>query len=429
MFPVLRATRTRCLRAASHVGAFVAGAAFATAALAHALPGLERPRAPHDSAAETFAEALRHIDRYYVEPVAAEVLAHDAIASIVSTLDDHSAFLGPSDYRRLKEDTGGAYSGIGISLARGGDGEIVIDRVIAESPAARAGIVRGDRVLAVDGVAATELGERAPRRFEERLRGTSGSRVVLHISRADEELEIVLEREPIAPPSVEWTVIDDEGAPAFGIVVIERFHEGTGREVARALGEIARRTGYPMPGVVLDLRGNPGGLLDAAIDVADLFLDRGIIARVRGRGGAIVSQWQARDAGTFEVPLIVLVDRQSASAAEVLAGSLQDHGRAIVAGSASYGKGSVQTLFDLPGGSGLRLTTSHYYTPAHRAIDADGLAPDIRLPDDVMAGPTVASDTALDLRWRRDGALTWAVETLTEGAGELAARGPGGPID
>jgi carboxyl-terminal processing protease len=413
------------LRAASHLGAFVAGAALGAAALAHALPTpLPREVEPHVEAAELFSEALRHVDRYYVEPVIPHDLAQDAVRAVVDALDGDSAFLPPGEYRRLQEDTGGRHSGVGVSLAPSKAGPSV-ERVVAGSPAARAGVSPGDQIREVNGVAAADLGDRAPRVFEEMLRGRPGSRVEVRVARADKDRLLALVREPIATPSVEWTVVDAGASAGVGIVTIERFQDGTGREVARALGGIARQTGYPLRGVVLDLRGNPGGLLEAAIEVADLFLDEGLIARVRGRRGAVVSQWRARAAGTFrDVPLLVLLDRGSASAAEILAGALQDHERAVLAGGPSYGKGSVQTLFDLPGGSGLRLTTSHYYTPLDRAIGADGLVPNISLDDELLDASPVRSVEALASRWRHDAALTWAVDIVgSDGAG-FTARGP-----
>ncbi len=403
----------------------MAGAAVATAALAHAVPAsgpMVEP--PHDEAKETLVGAYERIARHYVGEVDGSALAHAAVKAMVEELDADSAFLSPRDYRRLKEDTDGRHSGVGIMLSSDGEGPPVIDRVIVDSPAARAGLASGDRVRAVGDERAEDVAGEPADRFEELLRGAPDTRVVLRAAREGRERDFELVREPVSPPSVEWTVVPptSDGEPSVGLVAIERFHDGTRREVARALSKIARQGGESPGGVVVDLRGNPGGLLDAAIDVADLFVSDGNLASVRGRGGAVVSEWEANGAGTFtDVPAVVLIDRGTASAAEILAGALQDHDRALVAGSDSYGKGSVQTLFDLPDGSGLRLTTSHYYTPAERPIGAEGLGPDISLRD--LAEGKAWPAGALDGRWQRDDdLLVWAVETLYA---EEAASGPG----
>jgi carboxyl-terminal processing protease len=377
---------------ASHAASFLAGAILATATFAGARGGDgDRYRT-----LDTFAQALSHVATSYVDPVEERKLLYDATRGLVGGLDPHSAFFPPGRYRRLRQDTEGAFGGVGLTLGPGVTDDRdprsqpwpFVDDVVPGSPADRAGVRAEDRVVAVDGQPTTDDGKetRDAGQWELRLRGASGTRVSITVRRdgwsAPRTFSLV--REQVKMPSVEHLVV----MPGVGYLAIRRFQEATTDDVAAALARLRSKGGLGV--LVLDLRGNPGGLLDQAIHVADLFLDSGTIATIRGRRGAIEEQ-VAHAPGTWSgFPIICLVDQQSASAAEILAGALQDHRRAVMVGLPTYGKGSVQTFFDLEDGSGLKLTTARYYTPSGRSLEGTGITPDIVVDafaaEEVVAG-------------------------------------------
>lgn len=382
---------------ASHLGAFLAGAVIATAVGAPALPG---PRANADryAALDTFAQSLSYIANQYVDPVDERLLIYGGVSGMVSRLDEHSAFLPPQLYRRLREDTEGEFGGIGITLEAGPDtssetNHPVVRTVVAGSPAARAGLAAGDRLLAVDGKPTAGKDVRASARvWEMHLRGRSGTRLELMIRRPSwpQPRRFSLLRERVKVPTVEWLALE----PGIGYLALKRFQEATSADVGNALRILL---GRGVESLILDLRNNPGGLLDQAVRVADLFLDKGVIVTIRSRTDDD-EQAVAHAPGTFsDLRLLVLVDEGTASAAEILAGALQDHGRAIIMGQPSYGKGSVQTFMNLRDGSGLKLTTARYYTPRGKSLEGTGITPDVMVEafaGDVIVAGTADADTA-----------------------------------
>jgi carboxyl-terminal processing protease len=366
----------------SHVASFVAGAVAATAVGVRAVPG-RNPDVDRFASLDAFAAALHHVSGDYVEPVEERTLVWNAIAGMARTLDVHSTFLPPRRYDRLRQDTEGAFGGVGLTLGPGDADDLmpqaepwpIVDELVDGSPAARAGLRVEDRIVTVDGRPTTERGAATAdaEAWEARTRGASGTRVELGVLRAgwSAPRTFSLVREQVTMPTVEAAVVE----PGLGYLAIRRFQEATHDDTRAALARLAAAGALDV--LVLDLRGNIGGLLDQGIRVADLFLADGTIVTVRGRRGAVETH-PAHAAGTFaDVRLVVLVDGNTASAAELLAGALQDHRRGVVMGLPTYGKGSVQTFYDLPDGSGLKLTTARYYTPRGASLEGVGITPDV----------------------------------------------------
>ncbi|HEU5058346.1 MAG TPA: S41 family peptidase [Kofleriaceae bacterium] len=379
---------------ASHVAAFLGGVVLATALVARAVPDSGASRSSRDRYAtlDSFAQALSYIASEYVDEVPERDLVYAAIGGMVRQLDRHSAFLKPKSYQRLREDTEGEFGGVGFELGEPPEGARppypVVESLIAGSPAARAGVREGDRIVEIDGrktveggevkasKAAASEGDRKVRRLGALLRGPAGTRLELSILPAagGSLARRTLVRELVKVPTVEWLALP----PRVGYISIRRFQEATASDVEGALRDIKSRLGGAPGALILDLRGNPGGLYDQGVRVADLFLDGGLIVKVVSRGGRHVETEVAQEAGTWRgFPMIVIVDQGSASAAEIVAAALQDHGRATVLGLPTYGKGSVQTFLDLADGSGLKLTTARYVTPSGRSLEGAGIQPDV----------------------------------------------------
>jgi carboxyl-terminal processing protease len=376
----------RSTTVASHIAAFMAGVVLATALVAGALPDSSaRPARDRYATLDALAQALSFILNEYVDEVHERDMVYAAIRGMVRSLDRHSSFLGPRSYQRLREDTEGEFGGVGFELveAQGGarPGYPVVEGLVVGSPAHRAGIREGDRVVEIEG--RSTLGEGGGQPLAQRvrqlgalLRGPAGTRIELAIASGDggRAERRVLVRERVKVPTVEWFALP----PGVGYISIRKFQEATSNDVEAALRALRSRFGGRLRALMLDLRGNPGGLYDQAVRVSDLFLAEGLIVRVTSRGGRHTETEVAHKAGSWTgFPMIVLVDQGSASAAEIVAGALQDHGRATVIGLPSYGKGSVQTFLDLSDGSGLKLTTSRYYTPAGRSLEGAGIQPDL----------------------------------------------------
>lgn len=386
---------------ASHVACFAAGVAVATAVGAIASP---KKMPDRYASLDAFAQALHRISTEYVEPVDEQKLLWDAARGLTAGLDVHSTFLPPRRYQRVRQDTEGAFGGVGLTLGPGGPDDAlpdaapwpIVDEVVAGSPADRAGLAIDDRIVAVDGRPTTDQGKELHEAgtWEARTRGASGTRVELSVLRPGwtEPRAFSLVREQVKMPSVEHLAVEAK----IGYLAIRRFQEATHDDAKAALEALDAAGASDV--VILDLRGNPGGLLDQGIRVADLFLEKGVITTIHGRQGAI-EQHSAHAAGTWTKPrLIVLVDPQTASAAEILAGALQDHKRATVMGLPTYGKGSVQTFYDLADGSGLKLTTARYLTPSGRSLEGTGITPDVLVDtfeaEVVVAGQPAAEDDA-----------------------------------
>jgi carboxyl-terminal processing protease len=321
-----------------------------------------------------FARALAFIELAYVEPVDQEALVHGAIRGLADSLDPHTVFMDPEEYAIFQSDAEGRFAGIGVEVSTR-DGWLTILSVFDGGPAAKAGLQPGDRFLAIEGEEARDL-----RLYDavRRIRGEPGTPVNVTIRREGEAdaLERTLTRAFIELDPV------DVGLLREGIVYvrIKAFQDGTARALRRSLDravtELKKKGG--VRGLLIDLRDNGGGLLDEAVWVSDEFLATGVIVSTRGRDGRVIKQYSARRAGTRpKWPIVVLINENTASAAEIVAGALQDQKRGIVVGVRSFGKGSVQTIFDLPGGSALKLTISRYFTPSGRSIQAQGIEPDL----------------------------------------------------
>jgi carboxyl-terminal processing protease len=324
----------------------------------------------------TFARALAHIETSYVGVVDQDALIYGAIRGMVRTLDPHSDYLDPAEYRILASDTQGRFGGIGVEIDVR-DGWLTVTAVFPAGPAQRAGVRVGDRFVAIDGARARDMPiEEAVRR----MRGEPGTEVRVTLRRQEDApaFESTMRREIIAVDAVEADVLADRHV----YVRLRIFQETTTRELQDVLdrAEIAAREQGGIRGILLDLRDNPGGLLDQAVSVTDEFLSEGIIVTTRGRDDRELSTATARSSGTrSEWPMVVLVNGYTASAAEIVAGALHDHGRAVIVGTRTFGKGSVQNVIELPDASALKLTVARYYTPSGRSIQAQGIDPDIMI--------------------------------------------------
>jgi carboxyl-terminal processing protease len=321
-----------------------------------------------------FARALSHIEVSHVEPPDQDELIYGAIRGMVDTLDPHSSFLDPDEIARLNADTEGRFGGVGVEIDVR-DGWITVHGVLPGGPAERAGLLQGDRFLVLDGVGARDLRVSEAVRI---MRGEPGTQVTVRVRRdgVEDAIELTMTREVIEVQAVEASVLPDR----IAYVRIRSFQATTTTELRAALDEAVRETAAAggLRGVLLDLRGNPGGLLDEAVLVADEFLTEGTIVSTRGRDGVVIEEASAHGPGTRpDWPLVVLVDYFSASAAEIVAGALRDHRRALVVGTRTWGKGSVQNVIDLPDGSALKLTVARYYTPNGDSIQAVGIEPDV----------------------------------------------------
>lgn len=321
--------------------------------------------------ARAFDEVLRQVQANYVSEVSEEDLMISALRGMLDELDDHSLFLDRRDFRDLQADTSGEFGGIGIELGLT-DGYFTVIAPMNGTPAARAGLRAGDRIVAVDGDSLK--GEKLID-VVQRLRGEPGTEVALEIRRADERTTVTLERAVIALASVDARLLE----PGFGYVRISQFQSGTAAAFEEALADLEQISGEDgLHGVILDLRDNPGGVLQASVAVADALLERGMIVYTEGRQPSSRHTYRASAGDLLDAaPVVVLMNRGSASAAEIVAGALQDHGRATVMGSTSYGKGSVQSVMPVSGEQAIKLTTAYYYTPSGRSIHHAGIDPDV----------------------------------------------------
>ena len=334
---------------------------------------------------DVFSHVLSLIQNNYVEDVDDAKLLYGAIEGMVRTLDPHSTFMEPKAYAALKQETDGEYGGVGVEIAVRGD-DIVVVTPIDDTPASRAGLAPGDKLLEIDGAQTRGWKEIDGVKA---LMGAPGTTCVLKVARASwpEPRTMTLVRDVVRVVSVESRLYDHR----FGYVKIKNFQDRTDVYLKKALDSLRAQAGGPLAGVVLDLRHNPGGLLEQAVKVADRFLYEGVIVTTKGRGGKHVEVERAHPKDTEpSYPMIVLVDGGTASASEIVAGALQDHGRAVVMGTQTFGKGSVQTVIELEDGSGLKLTIARYYTPNGRSIQEKGITPDLFVRQ--QSGPAVSED-------------------------------------
>ena len=319
-----------------------------------------------------FGDVFERVREGYVKEVTDEKLIEAAINGMLASLDPHSSFLNAKSYQDMQVQTRGEFGGLGIEVTMEG-GYVKVVSPIDDTPAFRAGVKPGDLITHLDGepVQGLTLAESV-----ERMRGKVNSDIVLTIRRTGcEPFDVTITRAIIKIQSVRWRTEEK-----IGYVRITSFSEQTSDGVARAMKRIKEKLGSELQGVVLDLRNNPGGLLDQAIKVSDQFLERGEIVSTRTRRADDSQRFNAK-AGDLaaKLPMVVLLNGGSASASEIVAGALQDHQRAIIMGTRSFGKGSVQTIIPLAGHGALRLTTAQYYTPSGRSIQAKGIDPDIEV--------------------------------------------------
>ncbi|MBT3788709.1 MAG: S41 family peptidase [Alphaproteobacteria bacterium] len=321
-----------------------------------------------------FGDVFERVRADYVREVTDQELIESAINGMLTSLDPHSSFLNKKNYTDMKVQTRGQFGGLGIQVTME-NGYVKVISPIDDTPAFRAGVKAGDMVTHIDKESVLGL---TLSQAVEKMRGKVNTAIALTIRRVGEEkpLEISITRAIIKVQSVKSRV---EGNAAY--IRITSFSEQTEKGLKKALKELTAKLGDKMTGVVLDLRSNPGGLLDQAVLVSDAFLDQGEIVSTRGRDNKNVQRFSARDGDlSGGKPVVVLVNGGSASASEIVAGALQDHKRAIVMGTKSFGKGSVQTIMPLSAGTAMRLTTSLYYTPSGRSIQKLGITPDILVP-------------------------------------------------
>jgi len=318
----------------------------------------------------TFTDVFNQVRRNYVEEVDDRKLLEAAIDGMLSDLDPHSAYLPDRDFEDLENISNGEYVGIGIDVAIE-DGKVVVKKVIVPSPADAAGIQPGDLVISIDGV---EIKGHPLQESIDRLSGPPGSTIELSIYTAGEKpKKLTLKRDYVKLPALDFKLLDKD----FGYIRLVYFHRDSATDFKHALDSL-QSDGVKLYGLILDLRNNPGGVLQPAIDLADGFLDQGEIVSVRGRNADIQTVFSAKQGQWLPgVPVVILVDRGTASASEVLAGALQDHKRAVIVGERTFGKGSVQSVLPLRNGSGLKLTTARYYTPSGKSIQAQGIEPDL----------------------------------------------------
>jgi len=317
-------------------------------------------------------EVMKQVEKNYVAPVTGNDLAKDALRGMLTRLDPHSDYMDQEQYQQMTAVTRGQFGGIGVELTLEGKVPEVISPIDG-TPAANAGIEPGDRIVKIDGQPTTGMDVEE---IVKRLRGAAGSRVILTVARNDRSpFDVPLTRDVIRVVSVKSDLKGDN----VGYARITTFTENTSTELAGAIARMKARTRGRLNGFVLDLRNDPGGLLDAAIDVTGVFLDGGVVVTTRGRNSADDHVYRAPVAGDLlrGTPVVVLINSASASAAEIVAGAMQDHRRATVMGTRSFGKGSVQTIIPLEGRGALRLTTALYYTPSGRSIQGQGISPDI----------------------------------------------------
>ena len=339
-----------------------------------------------------FTRVLDLVERNYVEDVDSEKLTTGAIEGMLKTLDPYSVYLTPERYKEIEIGTSGEFGGVGMEITVENDVLTVITP-IEGTPAAKAGIKPEDQILAIEGESTRGM---AVHEAVSRLRGLKGSSVKVTVKSkgAKNPREVTLIRDIIRVESVKSKLLDNN----IGYIQLSQFQEKTSDELRDALLKLQAASAGELKGIVLDLRNNPGGLLTQAVEVADEFMDKGLIVSVRGKSGTQPTEYYATKNGKFQdYPLIVVVNKGSASASEVVAEALQDSKRASILGTKTFGKGSVQTIIKLENGSGLKLTTAKFYAPSGRSINEVGVMPDIIVENDKDEGRDIQLERALEL--------------------------------
>jgi carboxyl-terminal processing protease len=322
----------------------------------------------------SFTEVFARIKKDYVEEISDKTLLENAIRGMLSGLDPHSSYLDPEGYKELQVGTTGEFGGLGIEVGME-DGFVKVITPIDDTPAERAGVKAGDLIIRLDEKPVKGMTLHDAVKI---MRGKVGTDIVLTIIREGEQqpLKISITRDTIKVKSVRHRTLDK----GFGYLRISQFQSRTGENLAEAIDKLKEENDGKLKGLILDLRNNPGGVLNAAVDVSDAFLDKGLIVYTQGRIANSEMKFSATPNRMLDgAPLVVLVNGGSASASEIVAGALQDHKRAVILGTRTFGKGSVQTILPLNNNAALKLTTARYYTPSGRSIQAEGIEPDIKL--------------------------------------------------
>lgn len=387
-------------------------------------PAAARPVPWQD--ARLLAEVLEHVRKEYVDRISDQELIEAAIRGLVADLDPHSAFLDSEEFNELRISTAGEYSGVGIEVSLE-NGAVKVVSSMEGGPAERAGVRAGDTILAVDDepVDVENINDSI-----DRMRGKAGSKVKITIARSEssQPLQFTLARASVQVHSIKKQLLE----PGLGYVRISHFSETTAPDLQKAIAALKQESNSDLHGLVLDLRNNPGGLLEAAIGVSDAFLEDGVIVSANGRAADARFEMDAQPGDELNgAPVVVLVNGGSASASEIVAGALKDHHRATIVGQQTYGKGSVQTVVPLSDGQAIKLTTSRYFTPSGASIHKTGITPDVVVDTkEIQAhgnvdSPAVAGDLAADYALRlalailkddalKDGVAKNAVHPVTQ---------------
>ncbi|MBO9471349.1 S41 family peptidase [Endozoicomonas sp. G2_2] len=366
---------------------------------AHGLP-LEELR--------TFVEILNRVKQGYVEDVSDQALLENSIRGMLDGLDPHSAYLNAEEFKEISISTSGKFGGLGIEVQMQ-NGFVRVVAPIDDTPASKAGIQAGDLIIRIDDTAVKGM---TLMDAVKAMRGEAGSETTLTILREerDDPFKVTLERAVIRVQSVKSRMLDD----GYGYVRITQFSSQTGDSLQREIKNLEDEANGPLRGIVLDLRNNPGGVLSAAVDVADTFINNGDIVSIRGRAPNTDQQFDATPGDMLDgAPIVVLVNEGSASASEIVAGALQDDSRAVIMGTRTFGKGSVQTIVPLQNGAALKLTTARYYTPSGRSIQAEGIEPDVGIQN---VNVTAAESSGVTPFSEADLAGALANDTLDEDA-------------
>ncbi len=383
--------------------AFLTGVAVGPASgpIAHRLGvdlGIQSALAQDAGRAETyrlltlFGDVFERVRAEYVDPVNDRDAIENAINGMLTGLDPHSSYMNAKAFRDMQVQTHGEFGGLGIEVTQDG-GYIKVITPIDDTPASRAGVKSGDLITALDGqtVQGMSLNDAV-----DKMRGPPNSKIVLTLHRdgVEKPIEVTLQREVIHIQVVKSKLLDDN----IAYVRLTSFNEQTDSGLRQAMAKLQTQAGDKLKGLILDLRNNPGGLLDQAVAVSNDFIDHGEIVSTRARHADDSQRWDAKGNDiTHDLPVVVLINGGSASASEIVAGALQDHRRAVLLGTRSFGKGSVQTVIPLPGNGAMRLTTARYYTPSGRSIQGLGIAPDIEVAETRTDVPHFGPEKESDL--------------------------------
>ncbi|MBT8330117.1 MAG: S41 family peptidase [Desulfofustis sp.] len=356
---------------------------------------------------ETFANVLSILQENYVEEIEAKEAIEGAINGLLLSLDPHSAYLKPENYRDFRNETNGSFTGIGIRITLE-DGVITVIAPIADTPADRAGIKAHDKIIKIDG---EPTKGKTPFDAVKIMRGPQGTEVTLSIYRDgwESSRDFTMRRSEIPLLSVKSLLLK----PGFGYLRISNFQRNTTNELTAHIEELQKTS--TLRGLILDLRNNPGGLLDQAVSVSDLFLEEGLIVYTRGRNKDQDLTFEAKANNTLDrFPLVLLVNEGTASASEIVAGAVQDHRRGVIVGTNTFGKGSVQSIIPLNDGAGLKMTTAHYYTPSGRTIQVTGITPDVTVKS--QNAILAKADESNNLNSTREADLENHFSSQTEGS-------------